>query len=974
LNIYSAASLVASTTCWLLGLFVLVKDPKNPLNRSFTLIVILTGIWSIFPFLASLPLENSVALLLTRVLYLFAAFVPAAWCVFVFAILGLDKVKTEQHVVRALLVTSTIFAAISFTPGFISGILRYQPFSAVIPGLSYVPFVLFFAGGCGYGYYRCYKSYLQSVGAKRNQLKYILAAFGFAYIAGFMHFVAAYLHTEPFPHDFLLIIFAGLIAYAIARYRLMDITVVINKGLTYSLMLGLIFIPAYLAILVSNRATPHSIPSLITASIIFACGLWIVLKNPKATTNITFGSICLAVCFWLFGVFMMFSAGREHEIIFWGKFAYAGIIFIPAFFYHFCVSFLQRDARKGPILMTYLMSIAFLALIPTDLFVNGRYSYFWGSYLKAAPLHPLFLLYFASVSGMALQKLYAGYKAKAMTAPLESTRIQYVFWAFVIGYIACLDFVQSYGIGLYPTGFLFAGLWVIIVSYAILKYQLLEVAQITRTQLLPYFQVFALVPLYFVILGLTRMFTGTMQYIFAGILLATFAVLAEVLVSIQKRMEKVVEYTLFRKKYDAYETLTEFSKALVAILDLKHLNEKIIGTISRVLEIDKISLFLLDKEKDCHFWAAGRGIDAERFKDLKIRRFAHYLEEIDRFTLKEDLEQAQPNSVAQKAVLNTMALLEAELCIPLRNKDRMIGFLNLGHKAKQNMYTQEDLNLLFTLAQNAAIALDNALLYEDLRTQKALIHRTDRLRSLETIAGGFAHEIRNPLTSIKTFVQLSRQRKDDPEFFGEFSAVVCEDVARIERLIQEILDYAKYGEPKFQEEDLNEVVSSSLYFIKVSADNRSISIDKELAENLARVMLDRQQIKQVLLNLFMNALHAMAEGDKLAVRTHALHKRDRGKWVQIEISDTGCGIPAADLDHIFDPFYTTKHVSEEREGTGLGLTIVHQIIEEHGGYIEVQSEVGRGTTFFINLPERAHRPEREGDDIKKPALAADKRT
>jgi len=169
------------------------------------------------------------------------------------------------------------------------------------------------------------------------------------------------------------------------------------------------------------------------------------------------------------------------------------------------------------------------------------------------------------------------------------------------------------------------------------------------------------------------------------------------------------------------------------------------------------------------------------------------------------------------------------------------------------------------------------------------------------------------------------------------------------------------------------VVTSSLYFIKVSADTRSISIDKELAEDLARVMLDRQQIKQVLLNLFMNALHAMVEGDKLTVRTHALLKRDRGKWVQIEISDTGCGIPAADLDHIFDPFYTTKHVSEEREGTGLGLTIVHQIIEEHGGYIEVQSEVGRGTTFFINLPEQAHRPEREGDEIKKTALAADKR-
>src|SRR5205814_3251003 len=180
---------------------------------------------------------------------------------------------------------------------------------------------------------------------------------------------------------------------------------------------------------------------------------------------------------------------------------------------------------------------------------------------------------------------------------------------------------------------------------------------------------------------------------------------------------------------------------------------------------------------------------------------------------KEELEVVLPSSVAHKAVLNTMALLEAELCIPLRNKDRMIGFLNLGHKAKQNMYSQEDLSLLFTLAQNAAIALDNALLYEDLRKQKALIHRTDRLRSLETIAGGFAHEIRNPLTSIKTFIQLAPERKDDPQFIQEFSKVVLDDVYRIERLIEEILDYSRYMEPKLTDENLNDVVASCLYFI-----------------------------------------------------------------------------------------------------------------------------------------------------------------
>jgi signal transduction histidine kinase len=284
------------------------------------------------------------------------------------------------------------------------------------------------------------------------------------------------------------------------------------------------------------------------------------------------------------------------------------------------------------------------------------------------------------------------------------------------------------------------------------------------------------------------------------------------------------------------------------------------------------------------------------------------------------------------------------------------------------MYTEEEISLLTTLTQHAAIALDNAMLYEDLKRSQILMRRTDRLRSLETIAGGFAHEIRNPLTSIKTFVQLAPDRKDDPEFIGHFSRVVSEDVDRIERLIQEILDYARYMEPKFSEDDLNDVVASCLYFIEVKADSKSVQIEKDLASDLPRMMLDRQQIKQVLLNLFLNAMDAMADaGGRLTVRTHRLTKASGESWVQVEVTDTGSGISPADLEHIFDPFYTTKHESGEREGTGLGLTIVHQIVQEHSGYIEVTSHVGSGTTFYVNLPVNPlpHHVAREHEEHEK---------
>jgi signal transduction histidine kinase len=291
------------------------------------------------------------------------------------------------------------------------------------------------------------------------------------------------------------------------------------------------------------------------------------------------------------------------------------------------------------------------------------------------------------------------------------------------------------------------------------------------------------------------------------------------------------------------------------------------------------------------------------------------------------------------------------MAIPLINRGRLVAFVLLRSEQAPGNSNPAHVELLTAMAQSAANVLDSLLIYEDLHQSQTLMRRTDRLRSLETIAGGFAHEIRNPLTSIKTFIQLAPERKDDAEFMRDFSRTVLDDVHRIERLIQEILDYARYMEPKLTEEDLNEVVSSCLYFIDVNARYREIKIEKELASELPRAMLDRQQIKQVLLNLFLNAMDAMGEqGGTLRVRTSRLVKHEGDVWLQIVVEDTGCGIPAENLDRVFDPFFTTKHESGENEGTGLGLAIAHQIIREHRGDIHVRSVEGVGTTFHINLP------------------------
>ncbi|HJU03905.1 MAG TPA: ATP-binding protein [Nitrospiraceae bacterium] len=972
MNIYAIASLLASISCVTLGFFVFLKDKHRLLNRSFTLIAGFAGVWTALPFVISLPEDEHTAVFLARILYMFAAFVPTTFYYFVLVLLSPEKQTREKNILKVLLLLSSIFAMISFHPDFIQGLLRNQPFFTVIPGPLYTPFILFMGLGSGYAFVKCFLGYTHSFGAKRNQLKYILIAFGFAHTGAVIHFLGAYLRTEPFPHDLLLILFAGILSYAIVRHRLMDVTVVMHKGLTYGLLLAAITLPIYLGVLISKRATLYSIPPLLAGSLVLACGLWIFMKNCRTVRNITFGMISVGLSMWLFGFFMIYSSPRAEEARWWGTVVYAGIVYIPAFFYHFCVSFLQSHPRCKLIVPNYLISTIFLLLVPTTYLIDGQYTYFWGYYPKAAILHPVFLIYFGWVSVLSMVKLRVGYKTA--TAPLEVTRTKYVFWAFAVGYFASLDFIQSYGIEFFPLGYLFVSLWAMSVSYAIAKYQLLDIPFVlTKTKVLPYAEALSIGALsYVVILLLIKVFTGSMHYQLAGILLATNMIFAGILTTLQKHVEGIVGKTFFRGRHEAYETLRQFSKAMVSILDLPTLTQTILTTLEKSLGIRQISLFLLDNEKALYTLSSANTEDSERLKTIRLPAedgLPYHLRCSQTILVREELEHQSAPRVP-RAIIHILQVMGSEVCLPLINKDRLIGFINLGHRNDNYLYTEDDLNLLTSLAQNAAVALDNAILYTDLKRSQLLMQRTDRLRSLETIAGGFAHEIRNPLTSIKTFIQLAPSRKNDEEFIGQFSQVVIEDVYRIERLIQEILDYARYMEPKFNDEDLNDVVSSCLYFIEVKAANKSITIERDLTQDLPRILLDRQQIKQVLLNLFLNAMEAMdKEGGKLLVRTHRLTKLSGDLWVQIEVTDTGSGIAAANLEHIFDPFYTTKHESGEREGTGLGLTIVHQIIQEHHGFIEVESSLGRGTTFYVNLrsnpllhasPKEHHEHEKAG--------------
>ncbi len=238
------------------------------------------------------------------------------------------------------------------------------------------------------------------------------------------------------------------------------------------------------------------------------------------------------------------------------------------------------------------------------------------------------------------------------------------------------------------------------------------------------------------------------------------------------------------------------------------------------------------------------------------------------------------------------------------------------------------------------------------------IRRSDRLASLGTLSAGMAHEIKNPLVSIKTFAQLLPERYQDSDFRDTFSNLIGHEIDRIDSLVNQLLRFARPAKPVLKLIHVHSVMEKSLQLIGHRLYQKEIKLTRSWQANVDTIRADADQLEQVFLNFFLNAMDSMKQkqGGEMLVSTEI---RPADQWVtagartnghsqevlRITIRDTGEGIRSEDVPHVFDPFFTTKDY-----GTGLGLSVVHGIIQEHSGQIQVESELSKGTAFHILLP------------------------
>jgi signal transduction histidine kinase len=224
------------------------------------------------------------------------------------------------------------------------------------------------------------------------------------------------------------------------------------------------------------------------------------------------------------------------------------------------------------------------------------------------------------------------------------------------------------------------------------------------------------------------------------------------------------------------------------------------------------------------------------------------------------------------------------------------------------------------------------------------MERADRLASIGEMAAGIAHEIKNPLAGISGAVSVLADDFPEGDLRREIVREVLEQITRLDKTANDLLYFGRPGQPEFSYVDINSLVMKTLFFVAQHPEAKHIHRIKELTRDLPSVWVDEKQMQQVLFNIIINAIQAMKEGGTLSIMTDSV-VRDGREWIRVLISDTGKGIPASELDRIFIPFHTTK-----TQGTGLGLPISRQLLEQHGGTIGVESRLGEGTTFKIELP------------------------
>ncbi len=796
---------------------------------------------------------------------------------------------------------------------------------------------------------------------------------------------------------------------------------------------------------------PFALSGLLIGLSCTAMAALVFLKNPTNNINKLWSLFCILVSIWGFGDLSIgFTQNSNLAHTLW-RLMYVSVIFIPSLFYHFVLVFLGIQKRLT-VIFGYAVSTCFLIANATPLMIPGVTRLFDQIYYLAPPgtLYPYFVFFFLLM--VTISHIHLWQFMKTTRESLRQTQVRWFFMATAIGFTGGAScYLPVFGINIYPYGNFAVVLYPLIMSYAIIKHQLLDI-RIVIKKTIRYSFVISLVSIGYVAVifaahklilgGVPRTFVFqtllplySIPSLIGAILFAALGLF--VFLNKPRTKEKIifsvlcfqtlfwelvwfnsffvhddvfltylvkivyltivplpftfyyfiVSYLRQKMEYKYVVAFYVFALMLMALIfpttlfvkEVQHFDWGNFSQAGPLYILFMIGAFIsmirgllilwraLHDAKDnpaaqnqirylllgfgLYFFCTLDFFQVYGAKWFPVGTFFFILSflviayAISKHQLL-DVRIVIKKTLFYSAMTVTVSLIYLSLVLILHT-----FFIKSGKESSPFLVNFAGILFVAITFKPLEIALHKLMerrffkgtiseIAEQKEKLETELERRERLKSVGILAAGMAHEIKNPITAIKTFAEYLPKKYEDPDFREKFCKIILQESGRIERIVKDLLMFSKPSEPNKTLFDVQALLQSTVDLLTVDMLKSKITPRIECDPAAGQAYADLSQIKQVILNLLTNAVDAMKEkGGELTVRTAI-----SGAFIEISIEDQGCGIATEKIPHLFDPFYTDKE-----NGTGLGLSVTHSLIEKNEGRIEVQSKLGKGTKFTVWL-------------------------
>ncbi len=748
----------------------------------------------------------------------------------------------------------------------------------------------------------------------------------------------------------------------------------------------------------------YSFPTLLALVVVSCLAIFVYRKGSNNSVNNGFFRWLLTLFIWHLGTFITYNVDSNEKALLGIRFAHVGIILIPATFFHFILIFLEKNkSTRRLIFSAYAFSVVLELLNFTPLFIRSTSKLTFCYYGNWGISYPFFLAYFF---GIVIYCHILLWNFMQQVRGVKRNQAKYLFLASLIGYTAgAIDFLPIFDLDVFPIGNPINILFVAVVAYAIIKHHLLDIEVIIRRTV-----VFAgLVGFVFGVFSAATFLVREVLSRFIGMSDAWTSAISIILIvlgfePIRNLLIHTTDRYLFQKKYDYQKLLKDATKGIATIESLNHLLGLVVHFITMRMRVK--SAAVLTKLPGTTEFKLGyeRGYK-KRYLEYVVDEASPLMQYLAREKGATDLdrikEYAEVGTKKHKrksgrqydfrTIQTQMEEIQASCCIPSFLGDEMRSVLVLGEKKTGDYYTDEDLNVLFTLAQESAIAIENARLYDEAinksrelerinqqlefarqrltkalqeteaankqlqDTQAQLIHE-QKMATLGRLAASVGHEVNNPLTILSMNVSraILKYRKNPDlkvlEVMDIFQKME-QNISRIKAVVNTLTGLLKKSEKgKFEPLSLKLILEETLPLVQFQTylDNLvNPDVEFDVPGNIPLVRGDLERLQEVFLNLFINAYHAMAGRMNPRISIRAEVESQTPDLVAVHFTDNGEGMTDDTMKKIFHYGFTTKPPGR---GSGMGLYMCKYIIELHGGSIKVESHQGQGTTFTLTLP------------------------